>query len=353
MTSHSIVSASGVCSDHALDELDHLFAGRDLVGVAVLVDGLAMKFAPKKSHPKVVVLGFDHGLYLSIVRADGLAFEFPASPGQETHLGGCASDCSWAGSNGDHAASAISLRSVGVSLVAHGDEHDVGPRLDSRQLEEFQLDGIPADLTHHLLNFSCNGGRRSHGHLGEQEIASRTELWLSLYRNPLQGSQGSSAVSNFGGIQNGVNLTKAFGRDVHVLEGLDVVLLVDGDRGVTVFILADDEVGASVAIFSTLDGTPNVGTVNLLADLIPFRVGLVSGPVEIIYMTTHGTNDERSALLVFLMLRKPYPHASLRSQGDATKTFEGCMEILPKSTGCRGGAVHVLQDANNAFGTDA
>ena len=70
----------------------------------------------------------------------------------------------------------------------------------------------------------------------------------------------------------------------------------------TVFILANDEVSASVAIFSTLDGAPDVGTVNLLALL---RVGLVSGSVEIIYMATHGSNDERSALLVFLTLRKP------------------------------------------------
>ena len=83
-----------------------------------MANSTAMNLSPKQMRSKVHILSLKDALHLSIVWANGMAFQFPGAPsinriGTRNQM--------------NHSTSAATLNAVGMCLVAHTDENHVIP----------------------------------------------------------------------------------------------------------------------------------------------------------------------------------------------------------------------------------
>ena len=99
--------------------------------------------------------------------------------------------------------------------------------------------------------------------------------------------------------------------DVDVSDRFHVGILIDGDLEVPIGLAGGLQIGASVPVVLLLGSSPLLGLEDLLIDDLPFRAVRIASDMKVINVTAHGSEKNRSAFMVALLLGEPGPKASL------------------------------------------
>ena len=75
-----------------------------------------------------------------------------------------------------------------MCLVGQGDNHSVLLVLNFWKMPKLQGDRVASNLLDQVLDFLCDLDRFDHGELGQQEVNSGTNLYLSLGSSPSQST---------------------------------------------------------------------------------------------------------------------------------------------------------------------
>ena len=174
-------------------------------------------------------------------------------------------------------------------------------------LEEAKLVRFQANLSDHVLNLP-GVLQLTIGHqIAQQEVASSAELWLGLYGQPLQRSQGCPAAGQLRRRELVIS-SDAISWDVNILKGLDVGVLVHLDLDKTIRLPDRGDVRACVAVTSTLDTAPLVCSIDALADGLPLRAVHITNTVEVVNVSSHCSKKTRKLTSgVQLGLAEPQP----------------------------------------------
>ena len=100
-------------------------------------------------------------------------------------------------------------------------------------------------------------------------------------------------------------IAKSIRSYINILEHVNIVLLVHGDRLVAIAITRHLEVSASMSVLIRLGCTPLVSRINASTNGCPFIASGIANSMEIIYVATHHADDDCIAVLIFLSFASP------------------------------------------------